>query len=393
MSLALKSYFKLILSYRSGFFILFFLQTLLLFKQDIHSPRFLTTFTSILFVSLTFNFAFYVLVFLFRRKKEFYKNGFYTLIPSILGTGMALNFPSLYGPFEQKINSFLVTSVWPYKFMQVSLHDGNFVWLLMLGLYLGLFFIIYGYWFVRNKKHDNPDGFWKIDRQLMFLGLGVYGCISIFIFIFTHFTFVGSNYIYMENEFRYVDKMADHYEQINEQNNFSVKELHYFKNIEEVKNFYQEPAFANRMMQGQNRTDFYKTAISFINSSTEQKFPSFSLMTYQNMQRFHDWIEISDNFNFMGSTQDKMWYAELTPLDVIYKGDSHDVLRHSLLYIKKTIHGGYYVYFVQDRTFKDFHMNNIFNIFFIIFHLVYIALFIYLLRIHRKVNLNKKVIV
>lgn len=388
-SFSLRQFIKEFCSFKAGFFLLAIWEGFLLFKQDIHSPRFITTFIAILFVAVTLNLTIYAFLFLFHRKKSFYKLGFYTLLGSSSAIFIALNYPWANAFWGQFMNDVLVKYLWPSRFIQVSIKDGNFFWLLMLSLYVGIFLIIHGNWHVKKLK---KDGFWKIDRQVMYLGLGLYAVLTMFIFIFTHFTFVGSNYVYMENSLRYVDKLADYYDFIDMKENFALKDLKYFKSWQEMKDYYANPLFKARLSTAESKEDFYNESMNLINRIKEKGFQPMEPITYEKINRFHEWMEISYNLNLKQANQQekKLWYSELTPPEVIFKGGEKEVLRHSFLYIKQSKDRGYYSYFILDRTFKDYKMNDIFNIFFILFHLVYIGLFIYLLKIHKKINLSKK---
>lgn len=56
------SYLKSI-KYKIGFFLAFLVQTNLLFKQDIHSTKFLPMFVGMLFITLTVNLSLYAVFF------------------------------------------------------------------------------------------------------------------------------------------------------------------------------------------------------------------------------------------------------------------------------------------------------------------------------------------
>lgn len=288
------------------------------------------------------------------------------------------------------MNTIFVEYLWPYRFVKVSLIDGNLLWTFMLALYIGIFLMIYGNWFVRHKKLK--DGFWKIERQLMYTGLGLYGVLAILVFIFTHFTFVGSNYMYIENSLRYVDKIVDYYDEIGERQNFALKELKHFDDISSLKSFYGAPIFKNRVATGKNKIEFYNAAYYLIEDLEKNGFHDLPPMKYEDITRFHDWLQISYNLNLKKSLikEKKLWYTEITPTVLSAKHEEEEVLRHSVLYIKQDKAGGYYAYFTLDRTFKDHKVNYIYNLFFVLFHVFYIGFFIYLLNIHRKSNLSKK---
>lgn len=378
------------IKYKIGFFLAFLVQTTLLFKQDIHSTKFLPMFVGMLFITLTVNLSLYAVFFLAFRKKEFYRPAFFTMILSAIAIYIALNYQALYERIGVIMNTILVEHLWPFRFVKVSLIDGNLLWTFMLALYIGIFLMIYGNWFVRHKKLQ--DGFWKIERQLMYTGLGLYGVLAILVFIFTHFTFVGSNYMYIENSLRYVDKIVDYYDDIGEKENFAIKDLKYFNDVGSLKSFYGAPIFKNRVATGKNKIEFYNSAYYLIEDLERNGFHDIPAMKYEDISRFHDWLQISYNLNLRKSlvSEKKLWYTEITPTVLSSKHEEEEVLRHSVLYIKQGKSGGYYAYFTLDRTFKDHKVNYIYNLFFVLFHVFYIGFFIYLLNIHRKNNLSKK---
>ncbi len=101
------------------------------------------------------------------------------------------------------------------------------------------------------------------------------------------------------------------------------------------------------------------------------------------------------NAKNLGQDKEKntVWNIELSP--AIYVNPQYqDVTRHSLMYVKKASDGsGYYGYIVFDRVFKDMKQNYFFNLMFGLFHLIFIPLFIYLLFLHKKKNLQNSAIV
>jgi len=376
--------------YHVGFWVALFVQVQILFKQDFFSTKFLPMFVSMGFIALSVNLTVYSLFFVIFRKKEFYRPAFFTLVISSVAIIIALTNQHLYMQIGILMNTLFVKHILPARFVQVSLEDGNLFWTFMLAIYLGTFLLIYGNWFVRNKKFK--DGFWKIERQIVYTGIGLYGVLSIFVFVFTHFTFVGSNYFYIMNSILYVDKIADHYEKINQKDNFIIKELKYFNNISEVKSYYGADIYKQRYLTGKNKIEFYDAAYGMIEQVAQKGFVETQPIEYEKLERFNDWVQISYNFNLkkVSGQAKKLWYSEITATILSAKQSQEEVLRHSIIYFKQDREGGFYSYFVFDRTFKDHKMNYIFNLFFVMFHVVYIGLFAYLINIHQKKNLGKK---
>lgn len=399
-------------------FWLFLIWQIFLLKYDFNSVKFLPRLVSLVFIALSLNTVLFTVFFMIYRKKDFYKPVCLALLCSNIAIYTTIHYPSVYDYFGLILDTLLVKHLIPVHFVGIAVSDGNLFWALMLGLYLSIFLFIYGNWFIRNKKLE--DGFWKIERQLFYTGLGLYGILVPFIFIFTHFTFVGSNYIYMEGLLKYADKITTMYDDEGRKNNFQLKDLKYFNSIKDVQNFYNDPILINRIVTGKmttpliinekdnsgavaeierkriisgdNKGDFYYSALDKIDNIAKEGFLEKEKLTYNTITRFHDWVQIAYNLSFNGidAKEKKLWYLEITPTVIKAKEEQEDVLRHSILYIKEAKDGGYYVFFSLDRVFKDHKMNYIFNLFFILFHLIYIGLFIYLISIHQKKNLSKK---
>lgn len=387
---------------------------LYLLKYDIHSVKFLPRLVSLIFIALSLNAVLFTTFFLIFRRREFYKPCALALICADAAIYVTLNYPTVYDYFGVVMDTLLVKKLIPVHFVQVAVSDGNLFWSLMLGLYISIFLFVYGNWFIRNKKLD--DGFWKIERQFFYTGLGLYGILVPFIFIFTHFTFVGSNYLYMEGLLKYTDKVVAFYDKENRQDNFQLKDLHYFPTLDSALKFYQDKAYVariitgknsyvptkedltnplverSRIISGDNKADFYMTSMDKLQQLKDKGFENPKKLTYETITRFHDWVQVAYNVSFNGQNQEhqKLWYQEITPTVLQAKEQQEDVLRHSILYVQKAHAGGYYIYFTLDRTFKDHKMNYIFNFFFVLFHVLYISFFIYLLNLHKKKNLSKK---
>lgn len=394
-------------------FYVFLFWQLYLLKYDLNSVKFLPRLVSLIFIGLSLNAVLFTIFFLIYRKKDFYKPAAFALLFSDIAIFTTINYPQIYDYFGVILDTLLVKHIIPVHFVGIAVSDGNLFWALMLGLYISIFLFVYGNWFVRNKKID--DGFWKIERQFFYTGLGLYGILVPFIFIFTHFTFVGSNYMYMEGLLKYTDKIVSIYDKNNTKEIFQLKDLKYFNSLKEVVTYYESALFKNRIVMaedfkeseqnlhnpqverkriisGDNKGDFYYSAIDKLEKIKKEGFKQKEKLTYSSITRFHDWIQVAYNVSFDGidSAERKMWYLEITPTIIKAKEEQEDVLRHSILYIKEAKNGGYYVYFTLDRVFKDHKMNYIFNFFFVLFHLLYIGFFIYLLKIHQKKNLSKK---
>lgn len=364
------------------------IQVYFLFDYDVSSVKFLPRVVSLVFVALIVNaVCFTTFFFLFRRR--IFK------IPAILGLLLSniLIYITLYQKslsflINQNLGDFLINAVLHVRFINVAVSDGNLSWAVALGIYIGIALLIFGQWFVRKKTDfDN-----KVEKQLIYLGLGLYLILLPFVFVFTHFTFVGSNYQYIQGIFQYTDSAVKIYEEDNQKDYFQIRELRWFPNVHTAVEYYKQPQFTQDIMNSKNKKSFYEAAIYKLNTLEQHGWQEREKMTYDKMESFHHWVQVSYNFNLEGENikEQTLWYSEISPVITDARKNDQDLLRHSILYLHQTPQGDVYAMFNFDRTFKDHRMNYIFNMFFILYHFVYLGLFVYLITIHDKKHLAKK---
>lgn len=359
--------------------------------KDTESIRFGPKLIDSLFTYFSFNTPFFILSFLVIRKNLFKALFFGHLLAGIVMFVLWDRHFDIYYLINRSMDNLLVRYAMPFQFIQASIRGGSQLWSFMLSFYVGVILLIYGNWFINKRK--NKDGLWKIERQVLWTGLGVYGIINIMIWVFTHFSFVGSNYVYMHQSLKYVDQIVTYYDSKKERDVFNLKELHFFKTKEDLLNYYKHPMFQERANQ-EDRIGFLNGSLNVIERFENPGTIELGL-NYGNMERFHDWMSVVMNAKNLGQDKEKntVWNIELSP--AIYVNPQYqDVTRHSLMYVKKASDGsGYYGYIVFDRVFKDMKQNYFFNLMFGLFHLIFIPLFIYLLFLHKKKNLQNSAIV
>lgn len=363
-------------------------QLYFLFDYDISSVKFLPRVVSLVFVALIVNAVCFSIFFFIFRKRIF-------KIPATLGLFLSnvliyitLYQKSLSFTISQGLGDILINALFRIRFVNVAVSDGNLSWAVALGVYVGIALLIYGQWFVRKKTDfDN-----KVEKQLIYMGLGLYLVLFPFVFVFTHFTFVGSNYQYIQGIFQYTNSAVQIYEQDNQKDYFQIRELHWFPDIHTAVEYYKQPGFTQNIMNSKNKKSFYYAAIDKLNNLDNQGWKEEEKMRYDKMKSFHHWVQVAYNFNLEGeSVKDKtLWYSEISPVITDERKNDQDLLRHSILYLHQTPRGDVYAMFEFDRTFKDHRMNYIFNMFFILYHIVYLGLFVYLITIHDKRHLGKK---
>ena len=115
-------------------------------------------------------------------------------------------------PVSNFLGELLVHSALPFSFIKIAVHEEVLIWSLPLAFYIGLFLIIYGYFFVK-KSLDYKSIF---ERKITYMGFGTYLCVLPFVFFVTHFTSVGSYYQYGLNELLLTDKMVKYYDSKNQ---------------------------------------------------------------------------------------------------------------------------------------------------------------------------------
>jgi hypothetical protein len=377
------------------FVVLIILQIAFIMDYNFNSVRFSTRFFSLVFVILIVNGLCFSLTFFLIRKKQFY-------ISAI--SGMALSnsilFLILYKfKLMVLINKFLddtlINSYIHIRFINVSA-KGNFAWVPLLAAYLGIALLIYGRWFIKSKTDfDN-----KAQKRLIFMGLGLYLFLFPFVFIFTHFSFVGSNFQYIQDQLKYLDKNVTIYQQNNQHDFFNNQELKWFPNIDNAITYYKDPRFVTKnQIYDDNKIDqqeYYESALTHLNETKHYingTWKDKNTLSYSNMKNFSQWIQVAYNINFDGANAKNktLWYSDLVgPEAFSTKNIREDLVRHCILYVRENNDKSVYVMLDFNRTFKDHRINYIFNTFFIVFHLFYLSLFVYLIYLHNSFNIRKK---
>lgn len=363
-------------------------QGYVLLDYDLNSVKFLPRVVSLLFIALIVDTVCFSVFFFLLRKRIF-------KLPATLGLLVAniLIYLTLYHNqfsfgFNQWLGDWLINHIFHVKFINVAVSDGNLSWGVALGTYIGIGLIIYGQWFVRKKTDfDN-----KVEKQLIYMGLGLYLVLFPFVFVFTHFTFVGSNYQFMQAILKYTDSAVHIYETDKQHNNFEIKELRWYPDLTTAIASFKEEGFKQRVATSKNKTEFYNASIEKLERLQEHGWYDKPKITYDKMERFHDWAQVSYNFNLDGvdKKSQTIWYSEISTVLFAARKNDEDLLRHSVLYLHQSPDGSVYAMMDFNRVFKDHKMNYIFNLFFVLYHLIYLGLFVYLITLHDKKHLGGK---
>lgn len=360
----------------------------ILFDYDISSVKYLPRLISLLFIFLTASGLLYWVFFAFFKRKML----FLPLTLSLAVTNAICILNLYFDPYaldlNNTLNHYLVVLVVPFNFIKVSMDDGNLGWSLALACYLGAGLMIYGNWFLKNKNGFEN----KYEKQVMYIGGGLYLFLFPIIFVFTHFTFVGTNYQYMQGMLQYTDEAVKVYEKQGKRDFFDIKALKWFPSIKEAENYYKNPNFKNSISNAPTKLDVYNKAVNRLEILQEFGWYEKEPVRYNKMERFHDWIQVSYNFNFDGVKKEEKitWFTEISLVLKNTSANDEDLLRHSVFYMKELKDGSVYVMLDFNRTFKDHKMNYIFNLFFVLYHILYLALFAYLLSMHSNKHMKSK---
>lgn len=361
---------------------------LILTDYDLNSTKYLTRVVGLCFIFLTFSGLLYWICLIISKRKIL-------LIPTAISltiTNIVCYF-SLYKEHilhdtHVAISQFLIIHIIPARFMEISVKSGDLIWGIALAGYLGLGMIIYGYFFIKNKNgFDN-----KYEKQVMYLGGGTYLFLFPIIFVFTHFTFVGSNYQYVQSMIRYTDSAVKVYEKKEQRDLFQISELKWFPSLNSAHSYYKSSAFTDTITGVNNKKEFYNKAMNKFDSVIEHGWYQQKKMTYDDMTDFNHWVSIAYNFNMDAVEKDnqRAWYSDLSIVLTNTAEKEQDLLRHSIFYIYEAKDGSVYSVIDFNRTFKDHKMNYIFNLFFVLYHIIYLSLFAYLLQLHNNKHMKGK---
>lgn len=388
-TIELEKYFK----NPQFYLVLFFISQIIgcvfiLFDYESDSVKYLPRTVSMFFILTVVFGLLYCVFFLILRKKLF-------IIPaslSLLLTNIIV-YKTLYEDFKYiEIHSFLnqimLYTVFQIRFVKVSLDDSTLIWGIMLAGYIGIGMLIYGYFFIKNKNGFEN----RYEKQVMYLGAGLYLFLFPVIFVFTHFTFVGSNYQYMENQLMYTSSAVDVYEKQGKKDFFDIKKLKWFPSMTAAKNYYDNDFYLKEASSADEKKAFYKNFLIVLNKLEKGEWEDKEPVKYDYIQHFSDWIQIAYNFNFNGEIKDKKIYWR-TDIAYVFSNrtvNDQDLLRHAIFYIKELPDGSVYVLYDLSRVFKDHRINYIFNLFFVMYHFIYWGLFAYLVRIHNNKHMKGK---
>jgi hypothetical protein len=240
------------------------------------------------------------------------------------------------------------------------------------------------------RKKTQVKGISKIVHN----GLLVYSVLTVSLWFVTHFSYVGSNYIYMANDLKIIDSIVEnHLEKGMElPKQFNLKKYDTYEEFKKdtfsvTQAEYVQDKIANPDLKWSKELILLNDWFNKIQDTRLGNNPQKEIQK-SDVKDFTNWVFFVLNYSQVRITPDK-WIM----CDLIFppKVNSHaTMIKHGLFYVKIK-EGKLYTYVEFNRTFKEKQQNLIFNVFYALFHVVYWLCLMYLISHHqRKVFKNKK---
>lgn len=230
-------------------------------------------------------------------------------------------------------------------------------------------------------------------NKMIHNGLLVYSVLAVALWFATHFSYVGSNYIYIANNMKIIDSIVDNH--INNKmplpNTFNIKVYDNYYNFKKEtiaitqKEFIEDKKI-NPDLKGSQEIVLLNDWFDKIEKSNfgHKLQPEMSI---SQVKDFTNWVFLVLNFAQIRITPDKWIISDLVfPPKVSSRST---LIKHGLFYVKVN-EGKLYTYVEFNKTFKEKQQNLIFNLFYSLFHFVYWILFLYLISHHQKRVFKKK---
>lgn len=275
------------------------------------------------------------------------------------------------------LNEWTVHLLFPFNFVRASVDEGSPAW--AITIILVSFVILFIKNWINDKKNPKPK---KNELLSSFFknGLMAYAFLAVSIWVFTHFTYLGTHTYYMMGNIKYIDKITHVLDEKEENNYMPIHGLHKVKSVDEaikVIDDYKKYKTNDKIEQIETMKREWIDALNGKNPK---------VTTYDNMSKFWDWLEIVFNFEFVGYKNNTFWHSSLS----VPKEYDYDLARHAMLYARLAPDGSYWLYIELNNNFKGYKQNYFFNFMYLVFHAVFIGLFIWLYSIHKKRLSNKE---
>lgn len=233
------------------------------------------------------------------------------------------------------------------------------------------------------KNNRKVKGISKIVHN----GLLVYSVLTISLWFVTHFSYVGSNYIYMANDLKIIDSLVENHleKQMPLPKEFNLKVYDNYDTFKSdtfavTTNEYKQDKITNPDLKWSKELILLNDWFNKLQESRLGLNVQLPVKS-ENVHDFTNWVFFVLNYAQIRMLPDK-WIM----CDLIFppKVNSHStMIKHGLFYVKIK-EGKYYTYVEFSKTFKEKQQNLIFNLFYALFHVVYWICLLYLISHHKK---------
>lgn len=281
------------------------------------------------------------------------------------------------------LSAILIEPILPFKFVSIAVKEESLVWFIALSFYLGVFLIIWGKFFVKDKSNFKT----KNERKIAYMGFGLYLALFPFAFFVTHFSSAGAYFQYGDTIMQYTDAIVKKYDEKNQKDYFRLKNLKYFSTFEDVEKYYISPSYKEMIDSESNKGKeyFYKETVRELNNFKKYGWYNTSNMKYEQVSNFREWVHFAYNFKLRGVDNSKtMWVTDFLPIPKESKQIRQDVSRHAIFYMHEAKNGGFYTLVSFDRSFRDNNITFMFNYIFMAYHFIFIIALILLIRMHNR---------
>lgn len=241
-------------------------------------------------------------------------------------------------------------------------NDNSPFWLIGTIIILAVAFGIRAFYFSYISKDKL-----NTNQQILLYGLLTYLILIPSIWVFTHFTYVSSNFFYLNTHINTISSLMN-------QNKFENKNIKYFNNFYDLQSHYlNEPKYS------EHKKRMLKNYFTQLETYFKNQFQIN--MGYYDVKTFNDWVDFTLNQSHIGKNNSTFYFYSL------YIPEEYDSenLSHVVILIKPE-NNQLKSYLIFDPSFKALNKNFIFNTFYILFHIVYLSLWFWLIRIHKKIK-------
>lgn len=239
----------------------------------------------------------------------------------------------------------------------------------------------------RSKNKINGIG------KVIHNGILVYCVLTVALWFVTHFSYVGSNYIYMANNMKIIDSVVENHVSKNLPlpQGFNLKVYNSYEDFKKqtvviTQQEYLEDKKSNPDLKWSKELILLNDWFNKLQETRLGQNPVKEIAV-SDVHDFTNWVFFVLNYSQIKMTADK-WIM----CDLIFppKVNSRSTLiKHGLFYVK--IHEGkLYTYVEFNKTFKEKNQNLIFNAVYALFHFVYWLSLLYLVSHHQKRVFKKK---